>query len=235
MKRSVVRKQNVNFFLAPTVQCACTRTVAIVYSLEYLGKVHSFEGGKSHLPLPFNPRCIFLSYKSVSCLTIYITPSPLSSWKNETITYFDCVLLFLFSGHQDKLDTAYSHAAPYEDSVQRLLPWVPDTLSHINSLGACPTEPEAVEKRKKEIEVSREDLKLYMYMRFDLYVNVENIVNNVHVAHVYICSVLVLCICTCTSLSLPLLLSSHISTVVYCCVFVILYPIIIEFCVLCRA
>lgn len=70
--------------------------------------------------------------------------------------------------------------------MQRLLPWVPDTLSHISSLGACPTEPEAVEKRKKVIEVSREDLKLYM--RFDLYmyINIGNIVNTVHVAHVYI-------------------------------------------------
>ena len=48
---------------------------------------------------------------------------------------------------------ALSHAIPYEDSVRRLLPWVPDTLSRLNGLGPCPTEPEAVEQRKNEIEV----------------------------------------------------------------------------------
>ena len=55
---------------------------------------------------------------------------------------------------------------PYEESVQRLLPWVPDTLAHLNGLGPCPTEPEAVEQRKNEIEVRGLNSHLmYMYIR----------------------------------------------------------------------
>ena len=57
------------------------------------------------------------------------------------------------SGCRDKLDSAHSHAAPYEEALQRLFPWIPDTLSVLEGLGACPTEPEAVEERKNKIEV----------------------------------------------------------------------------------
>ena len=54
---------------------------------------------------------------------------------------------------QEKLDSAHSHAAPYEDALERLFPWIPDTLARLEGLGACPTEPEAVEQRKNKIEV----------------------------------------------------------------------------------
>ena len=59
-------------------------------------------------------------------------------------------------GCQERLGTARSHAVAYEEAVHRLLPWVPDMLSHLQGLGACPTEPEAVEQRKNKIEVSSE-------------------------------------------------------------------------------
>ncbi|CAI8055157.1 Microtubule-actin cross-linking factor 1, isoforms 1/2/3/5 [Geodia barretti] len=56
---------------------------------------------------------------------------------------------------QEKLDSAHSHAAPYEDALERLFPWIPDTLARLEGLGACPTEPEAVEQRKNKIEAMK--------------------------------------------------------------------------------
>ena len=57
---------------------------------------------------------------------------------------------------QSTLQTAHDLAVSYEGAMEKLLPWVPETLKHLGSLGAIPTEPEEVEKRKREVEVRGE-------------------------------------------------------------------------------
>ena len=57
--------------------------------------------------------------------------------------------------HRSNLDGALNLARSYEGSSRKLLPWVPNTLSHLENLGPPPSEPEAVEKLKADIEVSK--------------------------------------------------------------------------------
>ena len=54
---------------------------------------------------------------------------------------------------QSNLDSTLALAKNYEGAADKLLPWVPDTLNRLENLGPPPTEPEAVEKLKSEIEV----------------------------------------------------------------------------------
>ena len=57
--------------------------------------------------------------------------------------------------NHSNLDGALNLARSYEGSSQKLLPWVPNTLGHLENLGPPPSEPEAVEKLKSDIEVRK--------------------------------------------------------------------------------
>lgn len=55
--------------------------------------------------------------------------------------------------HQSNLDKALALAKSYEGTLRRLLPWVPNTLEHLETMGPPPAEPDLVEKLKSEVEV----------------------------------------------------------------------------------
>ena len=57
--------------------------------------------------------------------------------------------------NHSNLDRALNLARSYKGSSQKLLAWVPNTLSCLENLGPPPSEPEAVEKLKSEIEVRK--------------------------------------------------------------------------------
>ena len=49
----------------------------------------------------------------------------------------------------------HDFAVSYEVAMEKLLSWIPETLRYSESLDTIPTEPEEVEKRKREVEVKR--------------------------------------------------------------------------------
>ena len=56
--------------------------------------------------------------------------------------------------HESNLEAGHTLAKGYEGAMNKLLPWVPETLDRLENLGPPPSEPEMVEKRKNQIEVS---------------------------------------------------------------------------------
>ena len=56
--------------------------------------------------------------------------------------------------HQTNLDNAFDLASTREGELEKLNPWVPQTLQRLENLGPPPTEPEKVEELKAEIEVT---------------------------------------------------------------------------------
>ncbi len=57
---------------------------------------------------------------------------------------------------QSSLDTALELASVHDGDMDKLTPWVPQTLEHLENSGPPPTKPEKVEELKTKIEVSRE-------------------------------------------------------------------------------
>ena len=57
------------------------------------------------------------------------------------------------SQHESNLETAFMLAKGHEGAMEKLFPWVPETVERLENLGPPPSEPELVEKLKTEIEV----------------------------------------------------------------------------------
>ena len=55
--------------------------------------------------------------------------------------------------HQSNLDTALPLAKSHEVAMEKLMPWVPNKLDRLESMGPPPAEPNLVEQLKTEIEV----------------------------------------------------------------------------------
>lgn len=51
------------------------------------------------------------------------------------------------------LETVLGLAQSHEVACKKLFPWVPNTLGRMESVMSLPSEPEAVEKLKGEVEV----------------------------------------------------------------------------------
>ena len=55
--------------------------------------------------------------------------------------------------HQSNLDTALPLAKSHESTMGKLLPWVPNALERLETMGPPPAEPDVVEQLKSEVEV----------------------------------------------------------------------------------
>ncbi len=55
--------------------------------------------------------------------------------------------------HQSNLDTALPLANSHKGAMDRLVPWVPNTLGRLETMGPPPAEPNLVEQLKTEVEV----------------------------------------------------------------------------------
>ena len=51
------------------------------------------------------------------------------------------------------LETVLGLAQSHEVACEKLFPWVPNSLSRMEGVSSLPSEPEAVEKLKAEVEV----------------------------------------------------------------------------------
>lgn len=55
--------------------------------------------------------------------------------------------------HQSNLDIALPLAKSHESTMEKLLPWIPNTLERLETMGPPPAEPDLVQQLKSEVEV----------------------------------------------------------------------------------
>jgi len=124
-------------------------------------EVQTKEADKDSLPLLFSELTSSLPSENSDCESLQSTLDSLNTgWANLTQQ---------MGQQQTCLEMALGLANVTEGAVGKLIPWVPDTLQHLKSLGPPPAEPEQVEQQKAELEVSgsfslRDSLQVYAWV-----------------------------------------------------------------------